>query len=614
MIIILLLSAAVVLVALGHIIKVNRWGQIVSVYETPSRGNLLMSLAIGHTLNAISPVRIGDIVRVIHSGKRMKNGYSLAIATVFADLYVDLITVGIMFFGLAIIGKGGEKLLVIAHRYEIILPIIIALSLLVAVCRKRFKKLTAHIASVFNEKIEYRLMYIVYMCIASLKDIARKINKRKFVILTAGMWICYVGAYMIFAEAVQKMGYNYTTSDVFTVLFSRFNFYGVEQKLLPIWATFMLTPMFICAGVSAIMNRGKSNEIYVRPSLPQMTDADRLSFLKTYYEDENREHIKAYLEINNDVTIIADNSSGSAASTLLVMKDNRIMYRKYAFDDAGKKLGDQINWLEEHMDAIPLTSVLNKKENPNYTSYDMPNYPDAVNMFEYVHMSDVEQNWKILSKVLEDIDKSIHSINVRSADRIQEYLSDKVIKNLSIIKKAMKSFEVYDTLTVNGKEVKTLKYYDNFFNGLDAVFADDIYSDIHGDLTIENIICRGSEYYLIDPNTGNIHESPFLDYAKLLQSLHGNYEFLRTVKNISIEGNEISYVLTKSEAYAELYTKYKCYLNEKFSSKELKSIYAHEIIHWLRLLPYQIRKNEKTAVVYYTVMLELLSEIQTCDI
>lgn len=47
---------------------------------------------------------------------------------------------------------------------------------------------------------------------------------------------------------------------------------------------------------------------------------------------------------------------------------------------------------------------------------------------------------------------------------------------------------------------------------------------------------------LIDPNTGNIHESPLLDYAKLLQSIHGGYEFLMSVKNVSVEDNNINFI------------------------------------------------------------------------
>lgn len=160
---------------------------------------------------------------------------------------------------------------------------------------------------------------------------------------------------------------------------------------------------------------------------------------------------------------------------------------------------------------------------------------------------------------------------------------------------------------------------------LSNVFKNDTYSDIHGDLTVENIICISSQdeinadeyegkflptnYYFIDPNTGNMHDSPFLDYAKLLQSLHGNYEFLMMVKNVSVNKNIVNYMLTKSEAYGIVYHEYKKYLKNNFSNESVLSIYYHEIIHWLRLMPYKIRKDEKLAVVFYTGLLQVIADV-----
>lgn len=68
-------------------------------------------------------------------------------------------------------------------------------------------------------------------------------------------------------------------------------------------------------------------------------------------------------------------------------------------------------------------------------------------------------------------------------------------------------------------------------------------------------------------------------------------------------------MMTKSEAYAYVYTKYKKYLQNKFSKEEVLSIYYHEIIHWLRLMPYKIRKDEKLAVVFYTGLLQVLADV-----
>ena len=83
---------------MGHIFKIKRWGLLISVYEKPVEYNLLNAMTLGHTLNTIFPIRIGDIIRIIWTGKKLKNSYSFSLATVIADLYVDFITVGAVFF------------------------------------------------------------------------------------------------------------------------------------------------------------------------------------------------------------------------------------------------------------------------------------------------------------------------------------------------------------------------------------------------------------------------------------------------------------------------------------------------------------------------------------
>ena len=71
----LLFFESVICMFIGHIFKVKRWALFISVYEEPSESNLLRAMILGHTLNAILPVRIGDAVRVFCAGKRIKNGY-----------------------------------------------------------------------------------------------------------------------------------------------------------------------------------------------------------------------------------------------------------------------------------------------------------------------------------------------------------------------------------------------------------------------------------------------------------------------------------------------------------------------------------------------------------
>ncbi len=471
-----------------------------------------------------------------------------------------------------------------------------------------------------------------YLCIASLKDIVRKINKVKFLLLTIGIWAFYVASYVLFAEAVQRYGYYYSTSDVFTELFGGQSLYHIERELVPFWGAYLLLPLTICWCISIILMRLKVDVSGGRTVLPQMNRSDRLAFLKTYYEEENREHIQAYLDINKDVTVVEDNSAGSNASTVLVMKtDGEMLFRKYAFDQDGVKLKEQIDWLQTHQSDIPLPIIVSQRTEKNFTTYDMHSYANAVGLFRCIHTMPVEYSWKTLEKALDDIALGIHQKNVRKADieTIKKYVQSKVIKNICIITnedKYIKTLEQYNFIWVNGRKLNSLKFFESVLSKqhLIKIFKKDAYADIHGDLTIENIVCVGDAdeieaseyngrvkpqtYYLIDPNSGNVHESPLLDYAKLLQSLHGCYEFLMMVSKVEIDKDKVSFLMTNSEKYRIIYEMYKNYLKKRFTREQIISIYYHEVIHWLRLMPYKIHKNEKLAVVFYAGLLTVMND------
>ena len=618
---------------MGHIFKIKRWGLLISVYEKPVEYNLLNAMTLGHTLNTVFPIRIGDIVRIIWAGKKLKNSYSFSLATVIADLYIDFITVGAIFFFSIISRKGIYYLEKIPYYYAFIFIFIIPITFLVIMWKKYIKSFVKKVASIFNERIELSLLYITYLCFTSIKDIFQKINKLKFIFLTFGIWTSYIISYSLFAKFMQKKGENYSIFDIFSKLFSGASLYNIEKKILPYWIIYLLLPLGICLLFSLVLYvLVKKENFYYRQTLPQINSRERLAFLKTYFSNENRENIRAYLEINKDVLIIEDISAGSNASTLIIMKkDGTLFFRKYAFNDDGIKLKKQIEWIEKHFDDIPLPIIVEKEEGYNYVTYDMKNLGNSIGMFKYIHTMPLKESWNILKKALEDIQR-LHKRNLRESNEkdIEQYIKSKVVDNLKIIlteSKYIKNLEKYKSIFVNGVELPTLRNYDKILNieYLKSIFNDDKYSDIHGDLTIENIIGildnnienlvgkKYDEYYFIDPNTGNIHDSPFLDYAKLLQSLHGNYEFLMNVSEIKIEKNYINFMITESDAYVQLYQKYYSYLKEKFSNRDIISIFYHEIIHWLRLLPYKIKKNDKLAVVFYTKLLKIIADVQEIE-
>lgn len=84
---------------------------------------------------------------------------------------------------------------------------------------------------------------------------------------------------------------------------------------------------------------------------------------------------------------------------------------------------------------------------------------------------------------------------------------------------------------------------------------------------------------------------------------------MMATKNVSIEKNHINFVFTKSESYTYLYSMLDEYMREHFTQERVKSIYYHEIIHWLRLMPYKIEKNGKRVLLFYAGMLMVMNDV-----
>ena len=624
-----LFSLAVFLMVLGHIFKAKRWALFISVYEKSNTLNLLNALSIGHILNSVLPIRIGDVFRIFYAGKKLKNGKSFSFATVVADLYVELLTVGFIFIILSCNYKEKTDLEFVKNIYIFSCLATILITIFACIFRKAIKLFIAKIASVFNSKIEFNILFASYLALASIKDIVLKINKYKFIFYTIIMWIGYLTSYYVFSLALKNVTPNYNFADIFVSFFTGINLYSINNEFFLLWSGYLILPLLITFLCSILVKERQDDVENYKSTLPQLNESDKLAFLKTYYAEENRDALRTYLEINNDVTILEDKSAGSNASTLLVMSNNgEMFFRKYAFNDDSIKLIEQIDWIKSHFGRIPLPNILNVKKKKNFVSYDMPASTNFLSYFEFIHTMPFSYSSKVLDKVLNDIRNNIHNENLRKADSetVKKYIQSKVTKNLKIIlndDKYIKDLEEYNEIIVNGVNLKNLKYYEKVFNenNLQEIFINDSYSDIHGDLTIENIICASNfdfkrssiDYYFIDPNSGNIHESPFLDYAKLLQSLHGKYEFLMMVKDVKIQKNVVNFMLTKSEMYAKLYEKIENFLFESFSYNEVRSIYYHELVHFLRLMPYKIRKNEKLAVVFYTGLLKVLNDIYVME-
>ena len=627
---IIFLIVAIITLSLAHFIKILRWRLFIEIYEEPRNRNLIQALSLGYLINLFFPFRIiGDFFRAIYSGKKMKNSYSLSFSTVIVDRILDIITVGILFYIFYVFSIYNRQIGKSFRFYMLFSVLIISLIILFYFLKRYIKIISLKLASLFNTNIELNILKFMWALIWNFKDIFFKINKFKILIITTLMWLLYTFSYYLFSLFLLSQNYNFTLVDIFFLLFSKdifgTDFLLIEKKVSMFFYIYMVVPIIIMLLISKffmLKTYSKKNQREVEDYFnlfPNQDNKEKLEFLRKYFLDKDKSYINNYLKINQKITIIRDFSAGSNATTMLCMKKDEIFYRKYSFEDI-EKLYEQVEWIIENKKRkLPLPEIIRKEKTNNYCYYDMLYKPSSIPLFEYIHSTPFEETWEMIENILKKLEEVLYTNKLRKADTesINKYIDLKVRDNITKIcdSKILKKLLRYDEVIINGKSYKNLSYYLKYLSKeyLYNIFKDDIYSDIHGDLTIENIICNlntmEEKYYIIDPNSENIDNSANLDYAKILQSIHGGYEFMMRTYDISIEKNQINFLFIKSQAYSYLYKKLNEYMNSKFEKEKIRSIYFHEIVHWLRLIPYKLKKDGKRALIFYSGLLMVLNDV-----
>lgn len=621
---------AVLFVCAAHFVRVYRWKLFVETYEKPDSQRLVQALGIGYLCNFVLPFHAGDIIRAFYAGKRMKNGRGFSLATVIVDRYLDILAVGVLFVLISVFYADGTGSGAVWF-YMALSAGLLVLTILLYVLRGRLKRLWKKIAELFNPHVEVRLLYFFWSLIWSFKDIFGRISKTKLLCSTIMMWSLYLLSYGCFASLFEGSG-QIGWIDVFFMLFAESNiknggihFFRVfDDSFFGHWgyaAAYLLGTSAILFVLSLFMGKKDAQEEQEYMNLlPYMNQKEQLHFLRLYFSDNRHDYIERYLEINREILVIRDYSAGSNATTMLCMEGSEIFFRKYAFGSDAQKLYEQILWIEQFQNQIPLPAILKSSRGDGFCYYDMPYDSSAAGLFQYAHSMPGEHAWRMVKDAMECLEETLYQTDARQADKktIEAYIEAKVDANVKKIQNAEYLSKVmdYEEICINGKTVKNLSYYLQYLKKehLYQIFCADTYAKIHGDLTIENIICtrnpQGKDgFYIIDPNTGNIHDSPNLDYGKLLQSIHGGYEFLMAAKSVERSHNCINFVFTKSSAYAYLQKKLDAYMDANFPKERIRSIYYHEVIHWLRLLPYKIEKDGKRVLLFYAGLLLVLHDV-----
>lgn len=622
--IVLVLGAALLLL-LAHAVRAFRWSLLFprGRAETDQRG-LLISLGLGYAVNAIVPLRLGEIVRSAFAARLRNARFAEVMATVVAERLSDLLLVTAFVLGLSL-ASGDRSLPAIAAVYALVFGGFAAFAVVLRRSAPLRRLLWAAVG-IFNTRIRLGIADFTWSTAEIL--VGGTIVRWQFSVATAIMWSAYFASYAAFAAAIDRPVLDVIQS----LLLSPFSTLGAGSAN-PLTATpalqlFVLAPVAIII-LTLLVSEGRfsrSRRFALRGPGPHFASRTRYRNL-TGYDDfldalftNSRHSISAFgTRAVDDCVVHGFFHGGSDALTALVETPDQMLIRKFGLGTAALKLKDQADWLRRHgSDEVPLVTVVNPRSGAGAYRYDMPLWQRTSPFHETIHSTPLGNSRKLLLRVLDRIDR-LHASAPRdlaSRPQLIEYCTRKASDNAARIIAFGRSAIGSDHYRLNGVDYHVdewLAFNDEAWLG--AQLCDRRQAVVHGDVTVENVVVAPEHehgFYLIDPNPENIFDSPLIDWAKMMQSLHLGYETLNRTAHASVREGEIVLPLARSEAYASLHRLLESEITSRFSGDALREVYFHELVNYLRLTPYKIRQSPERGLAFFACTSILLRKYRQC--
>ncbi len=627
-----LLFLATALLFLGHVVRVIRWRGILKHGNIEvSNAKPLIALAIGYFVNLLFPFRSGELFRSGVLAYLIKGDFIFILASVIFERAIDFFVLGLLtplIFGLS------NKNIALGSSFLLASLLIFIFSLLIKYS-SIVRKFVWIISNIFNPIIKSSILHLL----ASLGELwfsSPMLLRLRFWFLTTLMWLFYGLSLFIFSDAIGR-SFNKVFSSIYLlpidqsiVYLLRGNQQNIGAAIFYLSAPLLITLTFIgfIRNIKTLKIRSSlkwitSPEKYITPPTnlrsPKFNSIEHYySFLDRKFSNEKGLTKEFEDEALNGAIVHRIFCGGSGAVTALVEVSDRLCVRKYASSEFSSGLEVQYNWLKNNSHSLPLVGLGEKYIFPNGVCYDMEFNGSSREFYEVIHTSSPEKSENILKTILDSINKFHLQNYTDDADNllVNEYIETKVCENFNKIKKLFPEIFELNRIFINERPIQ-LGIFERFDSS--SWVASELtirkQSKVHGDLTIENILISpglndAKNWFLIDPNPINIFSSPLIDFAKLFQSLHLGYEALNRNFHCSLREDMLSVHLHRSSQYKQLYQFLIQYVVRNFSAQTLKEIYLHEIILYLRLIPYQARRDTNRALGFFGVLSLLLLEFQ----
>ena len=579
---------AIILFFIGTLIKSYRAIYILYPYINKPIKPYFRSAFIGFLIDFIFPFRISDLVRTFYFSRLTKTSFRMSLSLAFIERVFDLILVFfiLLFFNIKSI--------------SILLLFIFSMSIFLFCNSKILKKIYYLIVSIFNDSIKSFLLgfyWALYRLKIELID-----NRKKlliFSLLSVFMWIFNIFSVIVLKSAIKDINLSELILHQFTdltsagIIKSLYTFKGID---LANYIIYLTIPNIIIFIISFMPFKEKDKKYYLK-IIPFASNDISIPFFKYYFNNKYSKNDEAYYNMTNDCAIIKDLSAASEAKTYLMQdKDNKLFIRKIALAEASIKLKLQFEWLNKNQN-LPLPKIFNSVDKDNLFSYDMEYFANGETFFTAIHYFSVEKSLKTLNEILNSLNKSYITINNDNKYYnnlfYEKYINNNI--NISLSNLQIKYLQKYDNFFVNDIEVPNILNLNEKLKLYNSNLNYDI-KNIHGDLTIENILVdTNGNYIIIDPSP--IYNNIFAEYSKLFQSLHGKYEYLKNSNSWSIEKNSIKYADYSTQKYSDIFNYIKQFIVDNYGNEGLKTTYFYEAVCHLRTLSYMVRLNKNNSVL-----------------
>ncbi|MBI5594552.1 MAG: flippase-like domain-containing protein [Elusimicrobia bacterium] len=648
----LALAAALQFVAL--FLRAHKWSLLTAPLRKGPLLDHVKSLAIGCVFNVLFPLRLGEFVRAHLLGRRLLISRSSVFCTILFERALDGLFLSTFFALLC-----GAHLAradfapftkAVVFMFTASLAILALLYLLYTESPRGIALLNS-VAVLFNDRIRDGLRLIGWSAIHGTHLFLKATPLGLYLLETVLMWGAYIGSMMLVLAATEEafssaglvvavnsligigipsgpgsLGiYHYLIANSMPGAFATLGTYAIYSWAMAVVPVPLLGIRYLLgsedfARAGLFPSRGKqagAPELAIYRS--EQSSPDFLNFLDTYFSGLELSQLVGRYEIAGDVRFVKMLRGGSNALSLLVWTPEGHRVRKLSLPPFAGKLRFQHAWLKERSRFGIFPEVLGLTQDDRSVFFDMAYYPEHHSFYNFIHNNEPSKGREALTRIVDSVGACIH-LNpepVESRETLERYLKEKVFDKVNdclIYDPRLGDLFRRERLSVNGVEV------DNFSAILARITDDERMmgalsrfqrSDIHGDLTVDNILIHDGDLKLLDPNNENIVSDPLVDYAKLYQSLHSGYENLIRLGSAEVDGGVIRFDEETSSRYGELFAHLLSILEPRVGPKRMSHIKFHEAVHFARMLPYRLRIDRKTFPVFYAVMVRLFNEFHS---